>query len=89
MEKIMMIARNKVERNLMFGCFSLENLLVKKRTKETKATIMPTEGRYILYSATSSANGIMLDSTERVIKKQMIPNEANLSSGYSFFLLAT
>lgn len=49
---------------------------------------MPTDGRYIRYSATSSHNGMTLESTERVRKNHVMPKDASRSSGYPDFFLA-
>src|SRR5512139_3894574 len=51
-------------------------------TSDTAAKRMPTEGRYIRYSATSSPSGMRLDSTERVMKNHRMPTDASRSSGY-------
>jgi hypothetical protein len=46
--------------------------MMKHRIDKTKNT--PTDGRYTLYSKIISLMGIKLDSTERVIKNQKVPN---------------
>src|SRR5208337_4745105 len=55
-----------------------------RKAPVTTQIIIPTEGRYTRYSSISIAIGIMLDSTESVIKNHSMPKPIKRKAGVTF-----